>query len=126
MPAGNGDWMTGTRIEILTAETFDTAVSDGAVLVEFSAQWCMPCRMLEPVMHQLAQSFTGRLRVMSVDTDKQPALAERFEVRTVPTMLLMRDGEVVRRFSGLMSFERLARAINDHAPRNDAASGTGQ
>ena len=117
--------MTRTRIEILTAETFDTAVSDGAVLVEFSARWCMPCRMLEPVMQQLAQSFTGRLRVMSVDTDQQSSLAERFDVKTVPTMLLMRDGQIGRRFSGLMSFERLAAAINENTKQSDSPSGTG-
>lgn len=115
--------MTRTRIEILTAETFDTAVSDGAVLVEFSARWCMPCRMLEPVMQQVAQSFTGRLRVMSVDTDQQSSLAERFDVKTVPTMLLMRDGQIVRRFSGLMSFERLALAINENTNQSDSALG---
>lgn len=117
--------MSGSRIEILTAETFDTAVSDGAVLVEFTAMWCMPCRMLEPVLQQLARSYAGRVRVMSVDTDRQPSLAERFEVRTVPTLLLMREGEVVRRFAGLTTFERLARAIEENGPGNGQATETG-
>ena len=117
--------MTGSRIEILTAETFDTAVSEGSVLVEFSARWCMPCRMLEPVLQQLAASFRGRVRVMSVDTDHQPALAERFAVHTVPTMILMREGEVVRRFAGLTTFERLAEALESCAPAGGSQSGTG-
>lgn len=115
--------MSGSRIEILTTETFDTGVADGAVLVQFTARWCMPCRMLEPVLQQLAQSFAGRVRVMSVDTDRQPELAQRFEVRTVPTLLLMRDGEVVRRFAGLTTFERLARAIQEDGQENGPENG---
>ncbi len=117
--------MTGSRIEILTAETFDTEVSEGAVLVEFSARWCMPCRMLEPVLEQLAASFVGRVRVMSVDTDAQPALARRFAVNTVPTMILMYKGEALRRFAGLTTFERLAEALEGGVPSGETQSKAG-
>lgn len=117
--------MSGTRIEILTAETFDTSVSEGTAVVEFGAPWCMPCRMMEPVLRQLAHSFAGRARVMAVDTDRQPALAKRFEVRAVPTILVLREGTVVARLVGLISFERLAQALEHHGHGGGSAhSGT--
>ena len=117
--------MTEGRIEILTTETFDTSVSGGTAVVEFGAPWCMPCRMMEPVLRQLAHTFAGRVRVMSVDTDRQQALAKRFEVRAVPTVLILREGQVIHRLVGLISFDRLVQAIETpgHTP-GEAHSGT--
>jgi len=84
----------------------------------------MPCRMLEPVIRQLAVSYTGRVRVMTVDTDQETTLVTRFSVTTVPTVLVLQDGECVGRFVGLTTYERLALAIERTLTTNENATGT--
>ena len=114
----------GTRVETITGETFDAQALTGAVVVEFGASWCMPCRMIEPVIAQLAESYAGRVRVFKVDTDLDAALAQRYEVRSVPTLVIMKGGEVTRRFVGLTTFERLAGAVEEILPADENATGT--
>lgn len=100
----------------IQSSTFDEQTREGVVVVKFGATWCMPCRMLEPVIEQLAASYEGRVRVFDVDTDREPGLAHRFEITTVPAVLVFSGGELVRRFVGLIPFERLACAIEEIAP----------
>ena len=122
--AAVGVCMNIAAIERLTEATFDAQASSGHVLVEFGATWCMPCRMLEPVIRQLAASYTGRVRVMTVDTDEETALVTRFSVSTVPTILVLQDGEVTRRFVGLTTYKRLAQAIETTSMTDENATGT--
>ena len=70
------------------------------VLVDLWATWCGPCRMVSPVLEQLATEYAGRLKLVKVDVDRSPRLSERFAVQAVPTLLLLRDGQVVRRQAG--------------------------
>jgi thioredoxin 2 len=70
------------------------------VLVDLWAAWCGPCRMVSPVLEQLATEYAGRLKLVKVDIDRSPRLSERFTVRAVPTLLLLRDGQVVHRQAG--------------------------
>ncbi|HVC72414.1 MAG TPA: thioredoxin, partial [Mycobacteriales bacterium] len=70
------------------------------VLVDLWAAWCGPCRMVSPVLEQLATEYAGRLKLVKVDIDRSPRLSERFTVQAVPTLLLLRDGQVVRRQAG--------------------------
>ena len=112
----------------LTDESFSAAVEPAGVtaVVEFWASWCMPCRMLEPVVRQLAGEFEGKVLVAQVDTDENRDLAHRFEITAVPTIVIFKDGAAVARFVGLTSYDKLASAVEDaiegHATSGAAAS----
>jgi thioredoxin 1 len=85
--------------------SFETEVlrSDRPVLVDFSATWCAPCKKLEPLVHAVAAEYEGRLKVVKVDVDRAPTVAARFAVLSVPTLLLIRGGEVQDQVVGLVS-----------------------
>jgi thioredoxin 2 len=70
------------------------------VLVDMWATWCMPCRMVSPALEQVARELAGKVKLVKVDVDASPKLAERFTVRAVPTLMLLRDGQVVSRRAG--------------------------
>ena len=70
------------------------------VLVDFWATWCAPCKMLAPAIDQLAEQYAGRVKVAKVDIDEQPSLAERYDVQSIPTLLLFKDGKVTARDVG--------------------------
>ena len=66
----------------------------GAVLVDFSATWCGPCKKLEPIVHEIAGEYNGRLKVVKVDVDKAPGTAAKYAVMSVPTLLFFHGGQV--------------------------------
>jgi thioredoxin 2 len=70
------------------------------VLVDMWATWCAPCRMVSPALEQVARDLAGKLKLVKVDVDKAPKLAERFSVQAVPTLMLLRDGQVKARRAG--------------------------
>ena len=82
------------------------------VLVDFSATWCGPCKKLEPIVHEIAGDFDGRLKVVKVDVDKAPGTAAKFGVLSVPTVLLVRDGTIRDQVVGLVSKQALADRVN--------------
>ncbi len=92
---------------------FDAALAatDLPVLVDFHATWCPPCRALAPTVDDLARTHADRLRVAKVDIDENPALVERFGIASVPTLLLLRDGEVVERL-GAVAPPRLVERVD--------------
>jgi thioredoxin 1 len=81
------------------------------LLLDFGADWCEPCKALEPVVTEVARSFAGRLRVMQVDLDESPDIASRFSVMSIPTLLLIRDGEVVKRMRGNFTVSSLTQEL---------------
>ena len=98
----------------ITAETFEEQVikSTKPVLVDFYADWCGPCQMLAPVIEELENSRDDFLAV-KIDVDQEPALAQRFSITAVPTLLLFRNGENVKRVSGFLSKEALEQFIDE-------------
>lgn len=84
---------------------FDAEVlrATGAVLVDFSATWCGPCKRLEPIVHEIATSYADRLKVVKVDVDRAPGTAARYAVLSVPMLLLFRDGVVKDQAVGVLS-----------------------
>ena len=90
-------------------ETFDAVVKNSTVpvLVDFWAAWCGPCRMVAPEVHKVAKSMAGKAVVLKVDTDRHPALAERYGVRGIPNFLVMKGGKVVFQQSGYVPHTRM-------------------
>ena len=83
---------------------FDSEVltSGGTVLVDFSAGWCGPCKKLEPIVHEIAAEYTGRLKVVKVDVDHSPSTAAKFGVLSVPTLMIFRGGQVKDQYVGVL------------------------
>ena len=101
----------GKYIE-LTSENFDTTVSNGLSLVDFWAPWCGPCRMLAPVIDELAGEFEGKANICKVNTDEEQDLAVKYGVRSIPTIIFMKDGEIVDQMVGAASKQALAEKLN--------------
>jgi thioredoxin 1 len=89
--------MSGEKVINVNDVNFDSEVlkSSIPVLVDFSATWCQPCRAIAPLVDQLAGEFEGRVKVTAVDIDESPATAQKFQIRGVPTLLMIKDGKVV-------------------------------
>jgi thioredoxin 1 len=82
------------------------------LLLDFGADWCEPCKALEPVVAEVARNFKDKLRVMQVDLDESPDIASRFGVMSIPTLLLIRDGEVLRRLRGNFTVPGLTQELD--------------
>jgi len=89
----------------LKDSTFDAEVIKSAqpVLVDFWAPWCGPCRMLAPVVEEIAKEYTGKVKVCKLNTDEQPNAATRFKISAIPTLLLFKGGQVVEQIVGVHS-----------------------
>lgn len=85
------------------------------VFVDFWAEWCAPCRMLAPTFEKLAQTYGDTVTFAKVNVDEVPEIAEKYAIRSIPTLLLLREGKVVERLVGLRPQQELARVLDQHA-----------
>ena len=92
----------------------DVIKSSQPVLVDFHATWCGPCKMMAPELQKFAQKNTGKLRVIKIDIDRNPATAQQFQIQGVPTLMLFKEGKVLWRQSGAMSSSQIDAAIKSH------------
>ncbi len=100
-----------------TDATFDVeAAAQVSVVVDLWATWCAPCRFVAPILEDLAREHAGRLKVIKVDVDANPALAQRFQAFSIPTLVVMRDGGVVDRIVGALPRPQLAARLAPHLP----------
>jgi thioredoxin 1 len=104
----------------LNKDSFDSEVLESSlpVLVDFWADWCAPCRRVSPVVERLAGAYAGRLDVAKLNVDDEPELARRYDIRSIPALLVFRDGEVVDRFVGAASFEELEKLVEPSIETN--------
>lgn len=107
--------MTGTEIPAVTDASFATEVlaADVPVLVKFTADWCPPCRMVAPVLAEIAREKAGELKVVQLDVDTNPESQAAYSILSMPTMVLFRNGEPVRSIVGARAKARLLRDLAD-------------
>ncbi|HUX50941.1 MAG TPA: thioredoxin [Spirochaetia bacterium] len=86
----------------ITEQNFEQEVSQSAVpvLLDFWAEWCMPCKMIGPALHELADSYSGKIKIGKLNVDEQPDIAARFNIVSIPTLLLFQNGEIVKQHVG--------------------------
>ncbi len=99
----------------LTDATFDEAVrtADKPVLVDFTASWCGPCKMIAPILEELSVEQADRLQIAKIDVDANPQTTMRFDVMSMPTLILFKDGEPARRLVGARPKQRILDELAD-------------
>lgn len=106
--------MASDAVLELTDSNFEAEVinSDVPVLVDFWAEWCMPCRMLAPTIDELASTYKGKAKVGKVDTDSNRDVSVKYGISAIPTILLFKNGQVVKKFVGLAPKQEFAAEID--------------
>jgi thioredoxin 1 len=94
-------------VELLDDETFPSKISKGVTLVDFFAEWCGPCRMLTPILEELNEELTDGASVAKVDIDSASSIAKQFEITSVPTIILFKEGNEIERIVGLREKDEL-------------------
>lgn len=100
----------------ITDETFEAEVIRSAVpvIVDFWAPWCVPCHRMAPILEEIAEEYAGQLKVAKVDIDQNTQMATQFGIRSIPTLILFKDGEAVERLVGSMPKARVLERIIPH------------
>ena len=101
----------------VTDDTFESEVEkhSGLAVVDFWATWCAPCRMVAPILDQLASEYSGKAKVTKLDVDTNIRTASRFNVRSIPTILFFKDGQLVDQIVGAVPKPRLEEVFKKHA-----------
>src|SRR5213592_1108384 len=106
--------MASEHVKEFNEENFDNEVlrSDEPVLVDFWAEWCMPCRMLAPTIDKIASAYVGKVKVGKVDTDSNREVAMKYQISAIPTVILFKNGQVAQKFVGLKQEKEFKEAID--------------
>jgi thioredoxin 1 len=124
--SSNGNSMPATNTEAaavsensngvitLNEKTFDDQIKHGVTLVDFWATWCRPCKLQLPINESVSAELAGKAAVCKIDVDQNKTIAERYNVQSIPTMIIFKDGKVVEQFIGVTDKETLVSEISKH------------
>ena len=109
--------MASTTVLEVTDANFDQEVlkSDQPVLIDFWAVWCGPCKALSPIVDEVAQSYSGKVKVAKMNVDQNPGTPGRYGIRGIPTLLLFKGGQVKEQIVGYVPKETIEKAIDKHS-----------
>ena len=100
-----------SEIKHIKADEFKSTIEQGVVLVDFFADWCGPCKMIAPVLEEIAVEVANKAKIVKVDIDKDVEIASEFQITAVPTFILFKDGKEEERFSGVRDKEQIKNVI---------------
>ncbi|MEI6681957.1 MAG: thioredoxin [Bacteroidota bacterium] len=100
------------KVVMLTDQNFQNKIKTGTILVDFWAAWCMPCKMMVPVLNEVAEETHGSVTIAKVNVDEQKATAARFGIRSIPTMILFQNGREVKRIVGVKTKDYILKELD--------------
>ena len=101
------------KVPELNKKEFDEFISKGFVLIDFYADWCMPCLMMSPVIDELSQKFKGKIKFGKINIEDNHAISQKFGVSSIPNFVVFKDGEKISQFVGGMSEEEFENKLNE-------------
>ena len=107
----SGQPTEGNKVININESNFDENIKSGVVLVDFWATWCRPCRMMGPIIEKVGDEMNGKARVCKVDIDQNNAIAQRYGIQNIPTILIFKDGKIAGQFVGLTNKEDIISAL---------------
>jgi len=104
------------EVEYVTESDFQNEVldADKPVLVDFTAGWCQPCKMIDPIVKQLAQDWDGKVKVVKLDADENPNIMMQYGILGIPTLMLFKSGQVKERMTGYQPKDKLVTKLTPH------------
>lgn len=103
-----------SNLIVLSESSFDAEIAAGTVLVDFWAPWCGPCRMIGPIIEELADDFAEKAKICKLNVDDNNATAIKYNVMTIPTLIIFKDGNEVERIVGVRPKTEIAAAVTKH------------
>ncbi len=101
-----------SRVVTFTDQNFSQRIRTGVVLVDFWAAWCGPCKMMAPVLNELAEEVDGKVTIGKVNVEEQKVTASKFKIRSIPTMILFKNGKEIHRFVGIKTKDYLLKELD--------------
>ncbi|MDP1880786.1 MAG: thioredoxin [Parachlamydiaceae bacterium] len=102
------------KILHLSDDNFDETIADGITLVDFYATWCGPCRMITPIIEELSNMLDGKAKIGKLDIDQAPEVSKKCQISSVPTLILFKNGQEVKRVVGVKELDYLLNLINSY------------
>lgn len=101
-----------SKIKTLTDSNYKIQIKKGIVLIDFWAPWCTPCKMIAPVLNDLAETESERFMIAKVNIDKEQQLSKKYNISSIPTIVMFNDGKEVKRFSGIKTRKFLIKEVD--------------
>lgn len=111
---GDAGPATSEHTLVITDANFDKTIAKGVTLIDFWAPWCAPCRMQGPIINDLANDMAGKAKIGKLDVDKSKRVAAKLMIRSIPTIYIFKDGEIVKQFVGVKPKSALVKEIEKH------------